>query len=621
MRKLLILNIFVVWIFGVFADFKCYDVLEDEEFDVPDNNLMVKLYTNGDLLVTKENGGDNELKQFICDLSRWYILFGMELDHHTNNQTHSEGKAVGTTTAHAKKSKKSCCFKFTTKTKTKAEKDDEKKHLKEKIGILKSIDQADQTLGNMLRKMSTLINKIKGSIDEKHSHNTEMQELQQLDMEIVRVVIYLAYRLGIRIEKIIPKNKNKLKIEQIELLNGLANVWLKYRRKNWHYQQKPENEREKCKRKNKQYEKHLLQLVANFSNEGLDELSKLKRDRKNGRRRKRNPSNNTKSKIATVIVIVVMLMALSLCVINHCDNSGRSENSDQNHHRQQQDSDATQTSNEKTDGSGISINEPLLRGKGQKKGGNRRISARKLNKMRQTKAKQFVEQRERVSETENEEEDIVLDWNQHQCHTAHQELLSRRHGKLLKVVLPFFINYHWKKPIEILVTTKNICLILKMFLNWQVKNVDHQVKADVVGMVDATEMDNKAVGETVDVMEMTKKAVETEDALEMTKKAVETEDALEMTKKAVETEDALEMTKKAVETVDVMEMTKKAVETEDALEMTKKAVETEDALEMTKKAVETEDAMEMTKKAVETEDAMEITKKAVEKLRWEKDEQ
>ncbi|KAL3071546.1 hypothetical protein niasHT_031910 [Heterodera trifolii] len=370
MRKLLILNIFVAWIFGVFADFKCYDVLEDEEFDVPDNNLMVKLYTNGDLLVTKENGGDNELKQFICDLSRWYILFGMELDHHTNNQTHSEGKAVGTTTAHAKKSKKSCCFKFTTKTKTKAEKDDEKKHLKEKIGILKSIDQADQTLGNMLRKMSTLINKIKGSIDEKHSHNTEMQELQQLDMEIVRVVIYLAYRLGIRIEKIIPKNKNKLKIEQIELLNGLANVWLKYRRKNWHYQQKPD-----------------------------------------GRRRKRNPSNNTKSKIATVIVIVVMLMALSLCVINHCDNSGRSENSDQNHHRQQQDSDATQTSNEKTDGSGISINEPLLRGKGQKKGGNRRISARKLNKMRQTKAKQFVEQRERVSETENEEEDIVFHFN------------------------------------------------------------------------------------------------------------------------------------------------------------------------------------------------------------------
>ncbi|KAL3073292.1 hypothetical protein niasHT_038635 [Heterodera trifolii] len=238
-----------------------------------------------------------------------------------------------------------------------------------------------------------------------------MQELQQLDMEIVRAVIYLAYRLGIQIEKIIP-NENELKIEQIELLNGLANVWLKYRRKNWHYQQKPENEREKCKRKNKQYEKRLLQFVANFSNKGLDELSKLKRDRKNGRRRKRNPSNNTKSKLATVIVIVMMLMALSLCVINHCDNSGGSENSDQNHHRQQlHDSDATQTSNEKTDGSGISINEPLLRGKGQKKGGNRRISARKLNKMRQTKAKQFVEQRERASETENEEEDIVFHFN------------------------------------------------------------------------------------------------------------------------------------------------------------------------------------------------------------------
>ncbi|KAL3068742.1 hypothetical protein niasHT_032158 [Heterodera trifolii] len=412
MRKLLILNIFVAWIFGVFANFKCYDVLEDEEFDVPDNNLMVELYTNGDLLEAKENGGDNdELKQFICDLSRWYILFGMELDHHTNNQTQSKGKAVGTTTAHAKKSNKSCCFKFSTKTKTKAEKDDEKKQLKEKIGILKSIDQADQTLGNMLRKMYTLINKIKQSFDEKQSHITEMQELQQLDMEIVRAVIYLAYRLGIQIEKIIP-NENELKIEQIELLNGLANVWLKYRRKNWHYQQKPENEREKCKRKNKQYEKRLLQFVANFSNKGLDELSKLKRDRKNGRRRKRNPSNNTKSKLATVIVIVVMLMALSLCVINHCDNSGGSENSDQNHHRQQlHDSDATQTSNEKTDGSGISINEPLLRGKGQKKGGNRRISARKLNKMRQTKAKQFVEQRERASETENEEEDIVFHFN------------------------------------------------------------------------------------------------------------------------------------------------------------------------------------------------------------------
>uniref|UniRef100_A0A183BZJ6 LSDAT_euk domain-containing protein n=1 Tax=Globodera pallida TaxID=36090 RepID=A0A183BZJ6_GLOPA len=52
---------------AVFGDFKCHDPLEDEEFDVPGNNVLMNLYKNSNEL--SNGNGDNELKQFVCDLS------------------------------------------------------------------------------------------------------------------------------------------------------------------------------------------------------------------------------------------------------------------------------------------------------------------------------------------------------------------------------------------------------------------------------------------------------------------------------------------------------------------------------------------------------------------------
>uniref|UniRef100_A0A914HS79 Uncharacterized protein n=1 Tax=Globodera rostochiensis TaxID=31243 RepID=A0A914HS79_GLORO len=68
-----------VLIGAVCGNFKCHDPLEDEEFDVPGNNVLMTLYKNSNEL---SNGNGNiELKQFVCDLSERYIVIGKAFDY------------------------------------------------------------------------------------------------------------------------------------------------------------------------------------------------------------------------------------------------------------------------------------------------------------------------------------------------------------------------------------------------------------------------------------------------------------------------------------------------------------------------------------------------------------
>uniref|UniRef100_A0A183C5C5 Secreted protein n=1 Tax=Globodera pallida TaxID=36090 RepID=A0A183C5C5_GLOPA len=70
MSKAYSLAFWFVLIGTVFADIKkCSDALKNKAFDGPDNNVLLKLFKESQL-------EDEELKQFVCDLSEHQIVIG-----------------------------------------------------------------------------------------------------------------------------------------------------------------------------------------------------------------------------------------------------------------------------------------------------------------------------------------------------------------------------------------------------------------------------------------------------------------------------------------------------------------------------------------------------------------
>uniref|UniRef100_A0A914I6H6 Hypoxia up-regulated protein 1 n=1 Tax=Globodera rostochiensis TaxID=31243 RepID=A0A914I6H6_GLORO len=255
----------------VFADFKCYNALKNAAFEGSQKNVLVKLYMNSEL--SNGNGEDEELKQFVCDLSEHEIVIGAALNDHAQGQPISQS-------------------------------------LKEKFEFLKKIELIDKPVAELLHKLYKSINAVKNSINRGVSEQNAT--FKDLKSDLYETGIFLANHWQIPLIEIVPiENK---KIDDKSLLKELAKLWAKYKGQNW------QNDHESYeKRKNGQREKRMLRLMMDFSIDGSDGLGNLKSVKKSQRRRRKRGSGGI------AIIFVVVLCALLVLAIWLC-NSGRQKN-------------------------------------------------------------------------------------------------------------------------------------------------------------------------------------------------------------------------------------------------------------------------------------------------------
>uniref|UniRef100_A0A914HFA2 Uncharacterized protein n=1 Tax=Globodera rostochiensis TaxID=31243 RepID=A0A914HFA2_GLORO len=253
----------------VFADLNCFNALENSEFHGPDNNVLAKLYMNSEL--SNGNGEDEELKQFVCDLSEHEIVIGAALNDHAQGQPISHS-------------------------------------LKEKFEFLKKIELIDKPVAELLHKLHKSINAVKNSINRGVQNAT----FKDLKGDLYGTVIFLANRWQIPLIEIVSMENEK--IDDKSLLLELGKLWAKYKGQNW------QNDHESYeKRKNGQREKRMLRLMMDFSIDGSDGLGNLKSVKKSQRRRRKRGSGGI------AIIFVVVLCALLVLAIWQC-NSGRQKN-------------------------------------------------------------------------------------------------------------------------------------------------------------------------------------------------------------------------------------------------------------------------------------------------------
>uniref|UniRef100_A0A183C5C6 Uncharacterized protein n=1 Tax=Globodera pallida TaxID=36090 RepID=A0A183C5C6_GLOPA len=131
MSQVYSLAFWFVLIGTVLADFKkCSDALKNKAFDGPDNNVLLKLFKESQL-------EDEELKQFVCDLSEHQIVIGTAFDD----------QAQGLPSP-----------------------------LKEEYTFLKSLDQFDKPMAKLLHKLHKSMTNEKCNY-KKNQHKKRMLQL------------------------------------------------------------------------------------------------------------------------------------------------------------------------------------------------------------------------------------------------------------------------------------------------------------------------------------------------------------------------------------------------------------------------------------------------------------
>uniref|UniRef100_A0A914HTA1 Uncharacterized protein n=1 Tax=Globodera rostochiensis TaxID=31243 RepID=A0A914HTA1_GLORO len=274
MIKVYSLAFWFVLIGTVFADFK--KCSKNKAFDGPDNNVLLKLFTESQL-------EDEELKQFVCDLSEHQIVIGAAFD--------DQAQGLPPTI---------------------------RQSLNEEYAFLKSLDQFDKPMAKLLHKLHKSISALKQSINE--GITVENSELKAIKSELVQTLRLLANRWQIPADEIVPMEK---KMGQESLLRELAKLWNEYKRQNW---QNDHKSNEKCNYKKNKHKKRMLQLMMNLSNDGSGELADLKsakkrQQRRRGRRKIPTIHISTTNKIAIICVLLMLVCIFNIamfCWYNNC---------------------------------------------------------------------------------------------------------------------------------------------------------------------------------------------------------------------------------------------------------------------------------------------------------------
>ncbi|KAI3416488.1 hypothetical protein GPALN_006028 [Globodera pallida] len=246
----------------VFADFKCFNALENAAFDGSEQNALVKLFKESEL--SNGNGKDEELKQFVCDLSEHEIVIGAALDD----------QAQGLTPLI-------------------------KQSLKEEFEFLKKLKLMDKPVAELLHKLHKSISALKNSINEGVlEQNATFKDLKS---DLYETAIFLANRWQIPLIEIVPMGNEK--IDAKNLLKELAKIWAKYKGQNCQNDHKS-NE----KRFNGESEKRMLRLMMDFSSDGIDGLANLKSVKTRKRRKRMTDGWNAETIgiLAGIFIFVVV---------------------------------------------------------------------------------------------------------------------------------------------------------------------------------------------------------------------------------------------------------------------------------------------------------------------------
>ncbi|KAI3407697.1 hypothetical protein GPALN_014351 [Globodera pallida] len=246
----------------VFADFKCFNALENAAFDGSEQNALVKLFKENEL--SNGTGEDEKLKQFVCDLSEHEIVIGAALDDQAQGLTPPI-----------------------------------KQSLQEEFEFLKKLKLMDKPVAELLHKLhksiSTLKNSINGGVLEQNA------TFKDLKSDLYETAIFLANRWQIPLIEIVPMGNEK--IDAKNLLKELAKLWAKYKGQNC----QKSNE----KRFNGESEKRMLHLMMDFSSDGIDGLANLK-SVKTRKRRKRMTDGWNAETIGILAGIFIFIVVASV---------------------------------------------------------------------------------------------------------------------------------------------------------------------------------------------------------------------------------------------------------------------------------------------------------------------
>ncbi|KAI3416487.1 hypothetical protein GPALN_006027 [Globodera pallida] len=249
----------------VFADFKCFNALENAAFDGSEQNVLVKLFKESEL--SNGTGEDEELKQFVCDLSEHEIVIGAALD--------DQAKGLSPPI---------------------------KPFLKEEFEFLKKLKLIDKSVAELLHKLQKSISTLKNSISE--GVLEENATFKDLKSDFYETAIFLANRWQIPINEIVSMGNDK--IDAKSLLKELAKIWAKNKDQN--------GQKSNEKRNNGESEKRMLRLMMDLSSDGIDGLANLKSVKKRQRRRRKR--GNAAIPILAVFLCVLLVLAFWFCNSN-----------------------------------------------------------------------------------------------------------------------------------------------------------------------------------------------------------------------------------------------------------------------------------------------------------------
>ncbi|KAL3121199.1 hypothetical protein niasHT_006228 [Heterodera trifolii] len=228
--------------------------MTNEAYEVPDDNVLVKLFQDGKLSIGKE------MKQFVCDLSKQSMAME-SADTDTSAQLTECQQPMEA--------------------------------------------QLVPNLRSAIGKLTTAIN---GGIEVS---NSELEAVQNL---LHHSLFLLADWWQIPRDELVPKGKKTNANEQPQTQNALkelAKIWNENKHQNWQNDQKTHNN---YKSENGKNEKRMLQLMLELSNFGSSELADERKSvKKSQRRRKKRNLNNVSIAVIIAGCLIVVVLIFAAC--------------------------------------------------------------------------------------------------------------------------------------------------------------------------------------------------------------------------------------------------------------------------------------------------------------------